>query len=165
MARKVKILPGTQETQVQSLGPKDLLEKGMATHSSIFAWSIPLKSLVDYSPWDRKESDMTEQLILLLSFFLSYFHMLIFHLYIFFCAVSVQIFCLLFSGLVFFLIIEFKIFLYILYAIILSKMCSAKIFLRSEICLFSPLILYYFGLASFTKQIYFNTESCCHLCQ
>ena len=30
-----------QETQVQSLGQKDLLEKGMATHSSIFAWRIP----------------------------------------------------------------------------------------------------------------------------
>ena len=30
-----------QETQVQSLGREDLLEKGMATHSSIPAWKIP----------------------------------------------------------------------------------------------------------------------------
>ena len=29
------------ETQVQSLGQEDLLEKGMATHSSICAWKIP----------------------------------------------------------------------------------------------------------------------------
>ena len=30
-----------QETQVQSLGQEDPLEKGMATHSSILAWEIP----------------------------------------------------------------------------------------------------------------------------
>ena len=30
-----------QETQVRSLGWEDPLEKGMATHSSILAWSIP----------------------------------------------------------------------------------------------------------------------------
>ena len=30
-----------QETQVQSLGPEDPLEKEMATHSSILAWRIP----------------------------------------------------------------------------------------------------------------------------
>ena len=30
-----------QETQVQSLGPEDPLEKGIATHSSILAWRIP----------------------------------------------------------------------------------------------------------------------------
>ena len=30
-----------QETQVQSLGQEDLLEKEMATHSSILAWEIP----------------------------------------------------------------------------------------------------------------------------
>ena len=31
----------TQEMQVQSLGQEDPLEEDMATHSSIFAWSIP----------------------------------------------------------------------------------------------------------------------------
>ena len=30
-----------QETQIQSLGMEDALEKGMATHSSILAWRIP----------------------------------------------------------------------------------------------------------------------------
>ena len=39
--RWVKNLPVIWETQVQSLGCKDPLEKGMATHSSILAWRIP----------------------------------------------------------------------------------------------------------------------------
>ena len=33
--------PALQESQVQSLGEKDPLEKEMATHSSILAWKIP----------------------------------------------------------------------------------------------------------------------------
>ena len=37
----VKNLPTMQETQVQSLGGEDLLEKEMVTHSSILAWKIP----------------------------------------------------------------------------------------------------------------------------
>ena len=37
----VKNLLAMQETLVRSLGQKDLLEKGMATHSSILAWRIP----------------------------------------------------------------------------------------------------------------------------
>ena len=37
----VKNLPTVQETWVQSLGLEDLLEKGIATHSSILAWRIP----------------------------------------------------------------------------------------------------------------------------
>ena len=37
----VKNLPTKWENQVQSLGREDLLEKGMATHSSILAWRIP----------------------------------------------------------------------------------------------------------------------------
>ena len=41
VAQMVKNLLAMQETQVQSLGREDLLEKGMATHSSILAWSIP----------------------------------------------------------------------------------------------------------------------------
>jgi len=39
VAQTVKNLP--VETQVQSLGQEDSLEKGMATHSSIIAWRIP----------------------------------------------------------------------------------------------------------------------------
>ena len=41
MAQTLKNLPAMQETQVQSLGQEDPLEKGMATHSSILAWRIP----------------------------------------------------------------------------------------------------------------------------
>ena len=41
MAQMVKNLPAMQETQIQSLGWEDPLEKGMATHSSILAWRIP----------------------------------------------------------------------------------------------------------------------------
>ena len=41
VAQTVKRLPTVQETRVQSLGQEDLLEKEMATHSSILAWKIP----------------------------------------------------------------------------------------------------------------------------
>ena len=41
MAQTVKRLPTMWETWVQSLGQEDLLEKEMATHSSILAWEIP----------------------------------------------------------------------------------------------------------------------------
>ena len=37
----VKLLPKMWETQIQSLGWEDLLEKEMATHSSLLAWEIP----------------------------------------------------------------------------------------------------------------------------
>ena len=42
LAQMVKNLPAMQETWVQSLGQEDTLEKGMATHSNILAWRIPL---------------------------------------------------------------------------------------------------------------------------
>ena len=41
VAQMVNNLPAMQETQAQSLGWEDPLEKGMATHSSILAWRIP----------------------------------------------------------------------------------------------------------------------------
>ena len=41
MAQRVKSLPAVRETRVRSLGGEDLLEKEMATHSSILAWRIP----------------------------------------------------------------------------------------------------------------------------
>ena len=41
VSQVVKNLPAMQEIQVQSLGREDLLEKGMAIHSSILAWRIP----------------------------------------------------------------------------------------------------------------------------
>ena len=40
VAHMVKNLPTVQETWVRSLGWEDLLEKEMATHSSILAWRI-----------------------------------------------------------------------------------------------------------------------------
>ena len=41
VAQTVKNMPAMQDTQVQSLGQEDPLEKVMATHSSILAWRIP----------------------------------------------------------------------------------------------------------------------------
>ena len=41
MAQTVKRLSTMWETQVQSLGQEDPLEKEMATHSSTIAWKIP----------------------------------------------------------------------------------------------------------------------------
>ena len=44
------------ETQVQSLGQEDFLEKNTATHSSILAWETPW-SPMGYSPQGHKELD------------------------------------------------------------------------------------------------------------
>ena len=41
MVKCLPIMPTMWEIQVQSLGRDDLLEKEMATHSSILAWKIP----------------------------------------------------------------------------------------------------------------------------
>ena len=66
VAQTVKRLPTMRETRVQSLGREDLLEKEMATHSSILPGkSHGQRSLVGYSPWSRKELGTTEQLTLL----------------------------------------------------------------------------------------------------
>ena len=40
MAQTVKSLPATRKTQIRPLSLEDLLEKEMATHSSILAWKI-----------------------------------------------------------------------------------------------------------------------------
>ena len=56
-----KKLLAVQETQVQSLGQEDPMEKGMATHSVFLPGKLHgQRSLVGYSPWDYKELDMTE---------------------------------------------------------------------------------------------------------
>ena len=54
VAQKVKTLPAMQETQFQSLGWEDPLEKGLATHSSILNYTtvdvfIPLEWIVKLS--------------------------------------------------------------------------------------------------------------------
>ena len=41
MAQMVKNLPAMHETWVRFLGREDILEREMATHSSIPAWEIP----------------------------------------------------------------------------------------------------------------------------
>ena len=51
------------ETWGRSLGWENPLEKGMATLSSILAWNPQeQRNLVGFSPWGRKELDMTERL-------------------------------------------------------------------------------------------------------
>ena len=52
----VKNPPAMQETWFRSLNQEDLLEKGMATHSSILVWRIPWT----LGLWGCKESDTTE---------------------------------------------------------------------------------------------------------
>ena len=61
MAQLVKSLPGMRETRVQSLGWDGPLEKEMATtlvflHGEFHGQS----SLLVYSPWGHKESDIAE---------------------------------------------------------------------------------------------------------
>ena len=69
IAQLVKNTPAMQETSVRFLGWEDPLENKKATHSSILAWRIkrlptpvfwPGEFHGLYSPWVRKESDMTE---------------------------------------------------------------------------------------------------------
>ena len=71
VAQMVKNLPAVQEIQVQSLGQEDLLEKGMAIHSSILAWRIlwteepgERQSMVSQRSVMSDLCDMTEQLAL-----------------------------------------------------------------------------------------------------
>ena len=55
---------------VRSLSWEDPLEEEMATHSSILPGeSHGQRSLVGYSPWNRRESDMTERLTLTLNIY------------------------------------------------------------------------------------------------
>ena len=63
MNQMVKNLPAMRENWVQSQGWKDPLEEGMATHSSILVWRIPMNR----GTWGAtghgvSESDTTEQL-------------------------------------------------------------------------------------------------------
>ena len=64
MAQTVKRLLTMWETRVQSLGREDLLEKEMATHSSVLAWKIPWTEEPGYGlqtpVHGAAESDTTE---------------------------------------------------------------------------------------------------------
>ena len=57
----IKNLPEMQETQIQSLGLEDSLEREMATHSSILTWRIPwTERHGGLQSMGHKESDITE---------------------------------------------------------------------------------------------------------
>ena len=60
-AQMVTNLAPVWETRVQSLGWEDPLEEGIATHSSILPWRIPMDRGA-WGPWGHKESDTTERL-------------------------------------------------------------------------------------------------------
>ena len=61
VAQIVKRLPTMWETRVQSLGREALLEKEVATHSSVLTWRIPWTEEPGglYSPWGCNELDTT----------------------------------------------------------------------------------------------------------
>ena len=56
----VKNLPAVQETWIKFPDQEDLLERGMATHSYILESIIIWTEEPGCSPWDHKESDITE---------------------------------------------------------------------------------------------------------
>ena len=56
MAQTVKNLPAMRETWVRSLGWEDPLEEGMATHSSILVWRIPM----DRGAWQATVDGVTK---------------------------------------------------------------------------------------------------------
>ena len=61
VVQSIRIHLPMQGTRVRSLGWEDLLEKEMATHSSILAWRIPrMEELGGLQSMGRKQSDMTE---------------------------------------------------------------------------------------------------------
>ena len=63
VAQMVKNLPAMWKTGIQSLSWEDLLEKGMAIHSSILAWRIPwTEEPGGLQPMGSQEPNMTERL-------------------------------------------------------------------------------------------------------
>ena len=59
VAQTVKNLPAMWETWVRSLVWEDALEEGMATHSSILAWRIPM----DSGAWQATVHEIAKSLI------------------------------------------------------------------------------------------------------
>ena len=56
MTQMVKDLPAMRETWVRSLGWDDPLEEGMAVHSSVLAWRIPM----DRGAWQAADHGVAE---------------------------------------------------------------------------------------------------------
>ena len=86
MAQMVKHLPIMWETRVQSLGREDLLEKEMATHSTILGWKIPWTeepSRLQCMGLQRvgHDSDFTYSLVGFTNSFLYYYFFFIFFIF------------------------------------------------------------------------------------
>ena len=64
VVQTVKNSPAMQETQILSLGLEYLLEKEMATHSSVLSWKIPWTEEPGGLHGVAKQSDMTERITL-----------------------------------------------------------------------------------------------------
>ena len=64
MAQTVKNLPAMRETWIPSLGWEDPLEEGMATHSTVLAWRVPMVRGAWPAAVQRvaKQADTTDQL-------------------------------------------------------------------------------------------------------
>ena len=64
----VKNPPTMQETQVQSLGQEDPLEKGITTHFNILAWRIPWTEELSRLPWGPKDQTQLSDLTFIFMF-------------------------------------------------------------------------------------------------
>ena len=60
VAQIVKNLPAVQETWIWFLGGEDPLEEGMATHSSILAWRIPMDGEARWATVHGVEKSQTQ---------------------------------------------------------------------------------------------------------
>ena len=56
VAQMVKNLPAMRDTWIQILGWENPLEEGMATHSSILAWRIPM----DRGAWQESTGSQSQ---------------------------------------------------------------------------------------------------------
>ena len=67
VAQTVKNLPAVQEACIRSLGREDPLEEGMAAHSSILAWRIPMERgawWATVSPWGCRVGHTEQEFVL-----------------------------------------------------------------------------------------------------
>ena len=80
MAQMVKRLTAMWETQVQSLGREDPLEKGMSTHSNSLVWRIPCtEEPGGLQSMGHKEVDTSERLTMHWKAYFFFFRVLAFY--------------------------------------------------------------------------------------